>query len=452
MFKKILIANRGEIALRIHRACKELGIQTVAVHSVADANAMHVKLADESVCIGPPPAAESYLNIKSIMAAAEITDTEAIHPGYGFLSENAEFAEVVADSGLVFIGPTAEVIRLLGDKVRAREAMLAAGVPVVPGSPGVVENDTMALESARAIGFPVIIKACGGGGGRGMKIVHTETALANACSIARNEARQFFGNPDIYIEKFLEAPRHVEIQILADQHGHAIHLGERDCSIQRRHQKVLEEAPSPAVGPGQRERLGQLASKAALAVGYTGAGTFEFLLSDGGFHFLEVNTRIQVEHPITEMISGIDLVKQQIRIAHGEPLPICQEEVRLRGHAIECRINAEDPDTFLPSPGLITEYHPPGGGGIRIDSGAYAGYRIPPHYDSMIGKLIAYGENRDEAIARMRRALDEYVIGGVATTIPLHRRILQDSEFCRGKYTLHFLNRFLQPARPDKKR
>ncbi|MBF0427926.1 MAG: acetyl-CoA carboxylase biotin carboxylase subunit [Magnetococcales bacterium] len=444
MFNKILIANRGEIALRVHRACKELGIQTVAVHSSADAEAMHVKLADESVCIGPPASMDSYLNMTAIMAAAEITDTQAIHPGYGFLSENAAFAEIIQASGLTFIGPEPEVIRLLGDKVRARQAMIDAGVPVVRGSPGVVLNEEMALKVARDIGFPVIIKAAGGGGGRGMKVVHTDAALINSYTVARNEAQQFFKNSEVYIEKFLKDPRHVEIQILADKHGHAIHLGERDCSLQRRHQKILEESPSPMVTPEERENLGRLATKAALAVGYTGVGTFEFLQSEGSFNFIEVNTRIQVEHPVTEMVTGLDLVKEQIRVAAGLPLALTQEQVRFTGHAIECRINAEDPERFIPSPGLITEYHPPGGGGVRVDSGAYAGYRIPPYYDSLISKLIVHGADRVEAVARMRRALDEYVIGGVKTTLPLHQRILRDGAFVRGRYDLNFLSRFLK--------
>ncbi|MBF0163124.1 MAG: acetyl-CoA carboxylase biotin carboxylase subunit [Magnetococcales bacterium] len=444
MFNKILIANRGEIALRVHRACKELGIQTVAVHSSADAEAMHVKLADESVCIGPPPSQDSYLNMAAIMAAAEITDTQAIHPGYGFLSENAAFAEIIQASGLTFIGPEPEVIRLLGDKVRARQAMIEAGVPVVQGSSSAIANEETAVKVAREIGFPVIIKAAGGGGGRGMKVVHTEAALINSYTVARTEAQQFFKNDEVYIEKFLKNPRHVEIQILADKHGHAIHLGERDCSLQRRHQKLLEESPSPMVTPEEREHLGTLATKAALAVGYTGAGTFEFLQSEGKFFFIEVNTRIQVEHPVTEFVTGLDLVKEQIRVAAGLPLALTQEQVRFTGHAIECRINAEDPERFIPSPGLITEYHPPGGGGVRVDSAAYAGYRIPPYYDSLIAKLVVHGADRTEAVARMRRALDEYVIGGVKTTLPLHQRILRDSAFVRGRYDLNFLSRFLK--------
>ncbi|MBF0261442.1 MAG: acetyl-CoA carboxylase biotin carboxylase subunit [Magnetococcales bacterium] len=444
MFNKILIANRGEIALRVHRACKELGIQTVAVHSSADAEAMHVKLADESVCIGPPPSQDSYLNMAAIMAAAEITDTQAIHPGYGFLSENAAFAEIIQASGLTFIGPEPEVIRLLGDKVRARQAMIEAGVPVVQGSSSAIANEETAVKVAREIGFPVIIKAAGGGGGRGMKVVHTEAALINSYTVARTEAQQFFKNDEVYIEKFLKNPRHVEIQILADKHGHAIHLGERDCSLQRRHQKLLEESPSPMVTPEERAHLGSLATKAALAVGYTGAGTFEFLQSEGKFFFIEVNTRIQVEHPVTEFVTGLDLVKEQIRVAAGLPLALTQEQVRFTGHAIECRINAEDPERFIPSPGLITEYHPPGGGGVRVDSAAYAGYRIPPYYDSLIAKLVVHGADRTEAVARMRRALDEYVIGGVKTTLPLHQRILRDSAFVRGRYDLNFLSRFLK--------
>ncbi|MBF0309063.1 MAG: acetyl-CoA carboxylase biotin carboxylase subunit [Magnetococcales bacterium] len=448
MFKKILIANRGEIALRVHRACRELGIQTVAVHSTADSEAMHVKLADESVCIGPPASTASYLNITAIMAAAEITDTEAIHPGYGFLSENAEFAEIVRASGLTFIGPEPEVIRLLGDKVRARAAVQKAGLPVVPGSDGVVGSEDNALEVARQIGYPIIIKAAGGGGGRGMKVVHSDAALINAFSVARSEAQQFFKNENVYIEKYLENPRHIEIQIMADKHGNAIHLGERDCSLQRRHQKLLEESPSPVLDAATRARLGEMAAKAAREVGYSSLGTFEFLYNNGEFFFLEVNTRIQVEHPVTELVTGLDLVKEQLRIAAGEPLSLTQDQVTMRGWAIECRINAEDPDrNFIPSPGVITEYHPPGGGGVRIDSGVYAGYRIPPYYDSMIGKLITYGADREEAMARMRRALDEFVIGGISTTIPLHQRILRDGAFQSGRYSLNFLERFLKKNR-----
>lgn len=444
MFNKILIANRGEIALRVHRACKELGIQTVAVHSSADADSMCVKLADESVCIGPPSSLDSYMNISAIMAAAEITDSKAIHPGYGFLSENPEFAEIVKASGLTFIGPTPAVIRLLGDKVRARQAMIDAGVPVVPGSDGAIRNEEMALRVARKIGFPVILKAAAGGGGRGMKIVHTDAALINAFSVARNEARHFFKNDVIYMEKFLSNPRHIEIQVMADCHGNSIHLGDRDCSLQRRHQKILEEAPSPAVSAEQRETLGLLAAKAALAVGYTGAGTFEFLMENNEFFFIEVNTRIQVEHPITEMITGMDLVKEQIRVAAKLPLSIRQEDVVIRGHAFECRINAEDPEKFTPCPGQVTEYHAPGGGGVRVDSDMYAGYRVPPHYDSLIGKLIVHGGDREEALSRMRRALDEYFIGGISTTIPLHQRIVRDGNFRNGNYDLHFLEGFLK--------
>ena len=444
IFNKILIANRGEIALRVHRACKELGIQTVAVHSDADADSMFVRLADESVCIGPARPADSYLNISAIMAAAEITDARAIHPGYGFLSENPEFAEIVKASGLTFIGPEPSVIRLLGDKVQARKAMAAAGVPVVPGSEGEIKDEEMALRVAREIGFPVILKPAAGGGGRGMKVVHSDAALVTAFTVARNDARHFFKSDKIYMERFLTDPRHVEIQILADNHGHSIHLGDRDCSLQRRHQKILEEAPSPATTPEQREKLGKIAAQAALAVNYTGVGTFEFLMEKGEFFFLEVNTRIQVEHPVTEMITGIDLVKEQIRVAANLPLSIRRKDLFIRGHAIECRINAEDPETFVPSPGRITEYHAPGGCGVRVDSDAYAGYRVPPHYDSLIGKLIVHGADRAEAIARMRRALDEYVIGGIATTIPLHQRIIRDGNFRNGTYTLRFLEEFLK--------
>ena len=444
MFNKILIANRGEIALRIHRACKELGIQTVAVHSEADADAMYVKLADESVCIGPARASDSYLNITAIMAAAEITDARAIHPGYGFLSEHPEFAEIVKASGLTFIGPEPSVIRLLGDKVQARKAMEEAGVPVIPGSDGEVRNEEMALRIAREIGFPIILKAAAGGGGRGMKVIHSDAALISAFTVARNEARHFFKNDKIYLEKFLTKPRHIEIQILADNHGNAVHLGERDCSLQRRHQKILEEAPSPAVTLEQREYLGKIASQAALAVRYTGVGTFEFLMEKEAFFFLEVNTRVQVEHPVTEMITGIDLVKEQIRVAANLPLSFKQEDVLIRGHAIECRINAENPETFTPSPGQVTEYHAPGGGGVRVDSDIYSGYRVPPHYDSLIGKLIVCGADRQEAVARMRRALDEYFIGGILTTIPLHQRIVRDGNFRNGTYDLRFLEEFLK--------
>lgn len=446
MFNKVLIANRGEIALRVQRACKEMGIQTVAVHSEADTDAMHVLMADESVCIGPPRAADSYLNITSIMAAAEITDAQAIHPGYGFLAEHAEFAEITRASGLIFIGPKPDVIRLLGDKVRARNAMIAANVQVVPGSEGVVYDEQKALVAAREIGYPVIIKAVGGGGGRGMKVVHTDAALINAYTVAKNEALQFFKNGDVYIEKFLQKPRHVEIQIIADQHGNAVHLGERDCSLQRRHQKILEEAPSPRVNPEERKRLGELAANAALAVGYTGAGTFEFLQDSatGEFYFIEVNTRIQVEHPVTEMVTGFDLVKEQIRVAAGLELSMKQEDVVITGHSIECRINAEHPVDFTPSPGMITSYHAPGGGGVRVDSAAYAGYLIPPYYDSMIGKLIVHGSDREEAMARMMRALDEYIIEGIDTSIPLHQRILRDGAFKTGQYDLNFLEHFLK--------
>ncbi|MBF0456220.1 MAG: acetyl-CoA carboxylase biotin carboxylase subunit [Magnetococcales bacterium] len=446
MFNKILIANRGEIALRIQRACKEMGIQTIAVHSEADTDAMHVLMADESVCIGPPRAADSYLNITAIMAAAEITDTQAIHPGYGFLAEHAEFAEITKASGLVFIGPRPDVIRLLGDKVRARDAMIKAGVPVVPGSDGVVRDENMALQAARKIGYPVIIKAVGGGGGRGMKVVHTDAALINAYTVAKNEALQFFKNGDVYIEKFMQNPRHIEIQVMADLHGNAIHLGERDCSLQRRHQKLLEESPSPRVTPEQRAHLGGLAAKAALAVGYSGAGTFEFLQDSdtGDFFFIEVNTRIQVEHPVTEMVTGIDLVKEQIRVAAGMVLSVKQEDIVFTGHSIECRINAEHPEDFTPSPGRITRYHAPGGGGVRVDSAAYEGYLIQPYYDSMIGKLIVHGQDREEAVARMRRALDEYVIEGIDTSIPLHQRILRDGAFKAGQYDLNFLEHFLK--------
>jgi acetyl-CoA carboxylase biotin carboxylase subunit len=440
VFEKILIANRGEIALRIQRACRELGIKTVAVHSEADAEAKYVKLADESVCIGPPQSSASYLNIPAIISAAEVTDAEAIHPGYGFLSENADFAERVSQSGFVFIGPRAETIRLMGDKVSAKNAMRKAGVPVVPGIDSALPEDPKEIvRIAREIGYPVIVKAAGGGGGRGMRVVHTEAALLNAVNTTRSEAQAAFNNPAVYIEKFLERPRHIEIQVLADRHKNAIYIGDRDCSMQRRHQKVIEEAPAPHVNPRARLRIGERCAEACRKIGYEGAGTFEFLYENNEFYFIEMNTRIQVEHPVTEMISGIDIVQQQIRIACGEKLPVKQRDVVLKGHAIECRINAEDPYKFTPSPGRITSFHVPGGPGIRVDSHAYNGYLVPPYYDSLIGKIIAYGDTREQAIARLHIALTEAVVEGIKTNIPLHQDLLHDAAFLRGGTSIHYL-------------
>ena len=444
MFEKILIANRGEIALRIQRACREMGIHTVVVHSEADTEAKYVKLADESVCIGPAPAAASYLNIPSIISAAEVTDAEAIHPGYGFLAENADFAEKVERSGFVFIGPRPENIRLMGDKVSAKQAMLKAGVPCVPGSDGALPDDPKEIvRIARRVGYPVIVKSSGGGGGRGMRVVHTEAALLNAVSLTRTEAQAAFANATVYLEKFLENPRHIEIQVLADEHKNTVFLGERDCSMQRRHQKILEEAPAPELTEKLRDRVGERCAEACRKIGYRGAGTFEFLYQDGEFYFIEMNTRLQVEHPVTEMITGIDLVQQQIRVAAGEKLRFRQKDIELRGHAIECRINAEDPYRFTPSPGRITSYHPPGGPGIRVDSHVYAGYTVPPHYDSMVGKVIAYGATRDQAIRRMRVALSEMVVEGIQTNIPLHLELLHDSRFLRGGTSIHYLEQKL---------
>jgi acetyl-CoA carboxylase biotin carboxylase subunit len=444
MFEKILIANRGEIALRIQRACRELDIKTVVVHSEADREAKYVKLADESVCIGPPAAAQSYLNIPAIISAAEVTDSEAIHPGYGFLSENADFAERVERSGFVFIGPRPENIRLMGDKVSAKEAMKKAGVPVVLGSEGALPEDPAEIQKiARALKYPVIIKASGGGGGRGMRVVHTDAALLPAVSLTRTEAEAAFGNPMVYMEKFLEHPRHIEIQVLADAHRNAVYLGERDCSMQRRHQKVIEEAPAPDITPRQRAKIGERCAEACKKINYRGAGTFEFLYEDEEFYFIEMNTRVQVEHPVTELITGIDIVQQQIRIAANEKLGIRQRDVELRGHAIECRINAENPFTFTPSPGRITSYHPPGGPGIRVDSHVYQGYTVPPYYDSMVGKVIAYGATRDQAIRRMRIALSEMVVQGIDTNIPLHQDLLNDTRFLRGGTSIHYLEQKL---------
>ncbi|RUO73764.1 acetyl-CoA carboxylase biotin carboxylase subunit [Idiomarina seosinensis] len=444
MLDKVVIANRGEIALRILRACKELGIKTVAVHSTVDRNLKHVLLADESICIGKAPAAESYLNIPRIISAAEITDAAAIHPGYGFLAENADFAEQVEKSGFIFVGPTADIIRLMGDKVSAIRAMKKAGVPCVPGSDGPLDdNDDRNIKLAKRIGYPIIIKAAGGGGGRGMRVVRQESELLSAITMTQNEARAAFGNPVVYMEKFLENPRHVEVQVLADGQGNAIHLGERDCSMQRRHQKVVEEAPAPGITPELRKFIGERCAKACVEIGYRGAGTFEFLYENGEFYFIEMNTRIQVEHPVTEMVTGIDLIKEQLRIAAGRQLSISQEDVVIRGHAIECRINAEDPDTFVPSPGQITRFHSPGGFGVRWDSHVYADYKVPPNYDSMIGKLITYGENRDVALARMRNALSELIIENIKTNVPLQKDIMADENFQHGGTNIHYLEKKL---------
>ena len=444
MFNKVVIANRGEIALRIMRACKELGIKTVAIHSDTDRDLLHVRLADESVCIGPSSAQHSYLNIPAIISAAEITDADAIHPGYGFLAENAGFADVVKESGFTFIGPDADTIRLMGDKVSAIHAMKEAGVPCVPGSDGPLnDNDERNLELGRQIGYPVIVKAAGGGGGRGMRVVHTEANLLKSISLTKTEAKSAFGNDMVYMEKFLETPRHIEIQVLGDGKGDAIHLGERDCSMQRRHQKVIEEAPAPGISPEVRAEIGEKVVTACKQMKYSGAGTFEFLYEKGEFYFIEMNTRVQVEHPVTEMITGIDIIKEQIKIAQGEPLSLSQDKIKIAGHAIECRINAEDPKTFLPSPGLIKLFHAPGGPGIRVDSHIYTSYKVPPYYDSMIGKLIAYGKTREEAMSRMRNALDEIIIEGIKTNITLHKEIMSDASFIAGGTTIHYLEQML---------
>ncbi len=449
MFEKVLIANRGEIAMRIQRACRELGIKTVAVHSEVDRDAKYVRLADESVCIGPAPARDSYLNMPAIISAAEVTDAEAIHPGYGFLAENADFAERVEKSGFVFIGPRPETIRLMGDKVSAKQAMIAAGIPVVPGSDGALPDDpTRVLEIARKVGYPVIIKASGGGGGRGMRVVHTEAALLNAVVMTRSEAGAAFNNPEVYLEKYLENPRHVEIQIMADGGRNAVWLGERDCSMQRRHQKVIEEAPAPHIPRRLVERIGDRCVDACRKIGYRGAGTFEFLYENGEFYFIEMNTRIQVEHTITEMVTGIDLVQQQILVAAGEKFQLRQRDIQIRGHAIECRINAEDPFRFTPSPGRIHNWHVPGGLGIRVDSHVYNGYFVPPNYDSMIAKIISYGDTREQAIARMRVALSEMVVEGISTNVPLHRELMQDARFCEGGTSIHYLEERLA-QRPE---
>ncbi len=440
MFEKILIANRGEIALRIQRACRELGIKTVVVHSEADSETKYVKLADESVCIGPAPAQQSYLNVPAIISAAEVTDSEAIHPGYGFLAENADFAERVERSGFVFIGPHPETIRLMGDKVNARAAMSKAGILCVPGTEDVLPDDPKEVAKiARSLGYPIIVKAAGGGGGRGMRVVHTEAALINAVTMTRAEAQAAFGNPAVYMEKFLERPRHIEIQVLADEHKNAVSLGERDCSMQRRHQKIIEEAPAPHLNPRLRARIGERCVDACRRINYRGAGTFEFLFEDEEFYFIEMNTRVQVEHPVTEMTTGIDIVHEQIRIAAGERLRFKQRDIVPRGCAIECRINAEDPYDFKPSPGRITAYHPPGGPGIRVDSHAYQNYIVPPYYDSLIGKLIAYGDTREQAIARLRIALSEMIVEGIRTNIPLHQELLTDAAFLRGGTSIHYL-------------
>ncbi|HRF63558.1 MAG TPA: acetyl-CoA carboxylase biotin carboxylase subunit [Candidatus Competibacter sp.] len=448
MLEKVVIANRGEIALRILRACRELGIRTVAAHSTVDRDLKHVRLADETVCIGPPPAAESYLNMPALISAAEVTDAVAIHPGYGFLSENADFAERVEKSGFIFIGPRPDTIRLMGDKVSAIKTMKEAGVPCVPGSDGPLgDDDQETLRLARQIGYPIIVKAAGGGGGRGMRVVHSEAALLTTIDLTRSEANAAFGNPTVYMEKYLEHPRHIEIQVLADTHGNAIHLGERDCSMQRRHQKVIEEAPAPGITVQQRRRIGQICVEACRRIGYRGAGTFEFLYQDDKFYFIEMNTRVQVEHPVTELITGVDIVKEQLLIAAGQPLSYSQKDIRITGHAVECRLNAENPETFVPSPGIITQYHAPGGPGIRVDSHIYNGYRVPPNYDSMIGKLIAHGETREAAIARMRNALAELVIEGIKTNAPLHQRILGDARFIAGGTDIHYLEKQLLGTR-----
>jgi acetyl-CoA carboxylase biotin carboxylase subunit len=445
MLDKVVIANRGEIALRILRACKELGIKTVAVHSTADSSLMHVRLADESVCIGPPPSAKSYLHIPAIIAACEVTDAEAVHPGYGFLAENANFAEQLEKSGFKFIGPSADVIRQMGDKVAAIAAMKKAGVPTVPGSDGPITEDAeRTISIARRIGYPVIIKAAAGGGGRGMRVVHTEAHLLNAIHVTQSEAKAAFGDGTVYMEKFLENPRHVEIQILSDGKGHAIALGDRDCSLQRRHQKVLEEAPAPGIPDELRRQVAANCVKACIDIGYEGAGTFEFLYENDAFYFIEMNTRVQVEHPVTEMVTGIDIIKEQLKIASGLPLTIRQEDVKIKGHAFECRINAEDPKTFLPCPGKIQHYHAPGGLGIRVDSHIYSGYTVPPNYDSMIGKIIAYADTREEALARMRNALDELVVEGIRTNAPLHRDLVRDIAFRKGGVNIHYLEKKLE--------
>lgn len=444
MLEKVLIANRGEIALRILRACKELGIKTVAVHSTADRELMHLSLADESVCIGPAPATQSYLQIPAIIAAAEVTGATAIHPGYGFLAENADFAEQIERSGFTFVGPTAEVIRLMGDKVSAKDAMKRAGVPTVPGSDGPLpEDEETALAIAREVGYPVIIKDAGGGGGRGMRVVYDESELIKSAKLTRTEAGAAFGNPMVYLEKFLTNPRHVEVQVLSDGQGNAIHLGDRDCSLQRRHQKVIEEAPAPGIDEKARQEVFARCVQACIEIGYRGAGTFEFLYENGRFYFIEMNTRVQVEHPVSEMVTGVDIVKEMLRIASGEKLSIRQEDVVIRGHALECRINAEDPKTFMPSPGKVKHFHAPGGNGVRVDSHLYSGYSVPPNYDSLVGKVITYGADRDEALARMRNALDELIVDGIKTNTELHKDLVRDAAFCKGGVNIHYLEKKL---------
>ncbi|WBI28176.1 acetyl-CoA carboxylase biotin carboxylase subunit [Pseudomonas aeruginosa] len=444
MLEKVLIANRGEIALRILRACKELGIKTVAVHSTADRELMHLSLADESVCIGPAPATQSYLQIPAIIAAAEVTGATAIHPGYGFLAENADFAEQIERSGFTFVGPTAEVIRLMGDKVSAKDAMKRAGVPTVPGSDGPLpEDEETALAIAREVGYPVIIKAAGGGGGRGMRVVYDESELIKSAKLTRTEAGAAFGNPMVYLEKFLTNPRHVEVQVLSDGQGNAIHLGDRDCSLQRRHQKVIEEAPAPGIDEKARQEVFARCVQACIEIGYRGAGTFEFLYENGRFYFIEMNTRVQVEHPVSEMVTGVDIVKEMLRIASGEKLSIRQEDMVIRGHALECRINAEDPKTFMPSPGKVKHFHAPGGNGVRVDSHLYSGYSVPPNYDSLVGKVISYGADRDEALARMRNALDELIVDGIKTNTELHKDLVRDAAFCKGGVNIHYLEKKL---------
>ena len=444
MFEKVLIANRGEIALRIHRACREMGIHTVAVHSTADADAMHVRLADESVCIGPPSSKDSYLNIPAILTAAAITGADAIHPGIGFMSENANFAEMVEQHGFTFIGPTPEHIRIMGDKVTAKQTAQELGIPVVPGSAGALPTYEDAAKAAEDIGYPVLIKAAAGGGGKGMKVAKTPDDLREAYQLARGEARAAFGNDAVYMEKYLEKPRHIEVQLLGDTHGNAVHFGERDCSIQRRHQKVIEEAPSPGLNVEERQYIGKVAADAIRKLGYRGVGTVEFLYENGKFYFIEMNTRLQIEHTITEMVTGIDLVREQIRVAAGLPLSYKQEDITFNGHAIECRVNAENPETFAPSPGKIKNYHPPGGLGVRVDSALYEGYKVPPHYDSMIAKLVVHGKTRNECILRLRRSLEEFVIGGIDTTLPLHRRLIAEPDFINGDYDIHWLEKYLE--------
>ncbi len=443
MFEKVLIANRGEIALRIHRACREMGIRTVAVHSTADETAMHVRLADESVCIGPPRSAESYLNISAILSAATITGVDAIHPGIGFLSENAGFAEKVEEHGFTFIGPTAEHIRMMGDKITARNEAMKLGIPCVPGSDGVVEDDAEAIELANETGYPVIIKATAGGGGKGMQVAHSAEEITVKLSLCRTEAKASFGNGDVYIEKYLGQPRHIEVQVLGDGQGNVVHLGERDCSLQRRHQKVLEEAPSPALNAEARQKIGKVVTDALSKIKYRSAGTIEFLYENGEFYFIEMNTRLQVEHPISEMVCNVDLVREQLRVATGAPLGYGQDAIKMTGHAIECRINAEHPETFIPSPGRISEYHAPGGLGVRVDSAIYAGYSVPPYYDSLVAKLVVHGSSRNECMMRLRRALEEFVIGGIDTTIPLHQKLIAEPDFLNGDYDIHWLEKWM---------